>query len=646
MNNLTTRLQIGTIAMLALTAGALTMNTCAMDRLEQQVIHNRQAVERLENSGVGGNAVVVSSSAQTSAGVPGTGTGMTAVGWGGQAAELLYVEGAIPGAPITLNQKPKPQNDTYINRRGSPPSSLNYYATNEGDANTVTKYILGRLIEIDPDAPPAVIPSLATSWEVSDDKLKYTYHLRKGVLFADGRPFTAADVKFSFDVMRDPEVNAEHMRSSFDDVISMTTPDDYTVVVEYSKQYWPGLYSIGYGLRVLNKGWVQEAIPRFAEKLEIDEFSPEPGKPGFGAVFNKIRVPGPGTGPYYYPNDEFSPDIPVELVQNPLTWQTQVRPTWWNLRKLKWVYISDPVAAFEEFRKEKFDITVVDFQPWDDEYSKDTTITDIASYHEYDHMGLGFSFIEWNARQPPFDDARVRQAMTHLTNREWILEEVERGRGQVASFPSKPVYATYSHDISAHEFNLDKARELLTEAGWTDTDGDGVLDKDGQRFEFEFKVGSTRRFYTQVTESLKDAAAKVGIRMSVRTLEWSTFIQDFYERRFDAVCLYNSFGDPWIDPYDSYHSSQDIPRGGNSAGWHNDRVDTLLTDMRQEFDETKRNEMFHEFNAIFHEEQPQTLLVHGIVGVLVHKRFKGVKVRPTGMRIHEFWVEPEDTLYQ
>ena len=82
MNNLTTRLQIGTIAMLALTAGALTMNTCAMDRLEKQVIANRLAVEKLENSGLGGGVVSVAPS-QTSAGVPGTGTGMTASGWGG-----------------------------------------------------------------------------------------------------------------------------------------------------------------------------------------------------------------------------------------------------------------------------------------------------------------------------------------------------------------------------------------------------------------------------------------------------------------------------------------------------------------------------------------------------------------------------------
>ena len=86
MNNLTTRLQIGTIATLVLTAGALTMNTCAMDRLEKQVILNRHAVEKLENSGLGGGMVSMAS-VQTSAGVPGTGTGMTAAGWGGQPAE-------------------------------------------------------------------------------------------------------------------------------------------------------------------------------------------------------------------------------------------------------------------------------------------------------------------------------------------------------------------------------------------------------------------------------------------------------------------------------------------------------------------------------------------------------------------------------
>ncbi|MCB9764835.1 MAG: hypothetical protein H6739_33980 [Alphaproteobacteria bacterium] len=641
---LNSKLQIATILMLGVVATTTTMNTCGMDRLERQVIRNTKAVEHLESSG--GSVTTVAVAPSASRGAPGTSTGLTARGWGDTQAEILFVEGAANDAPLTVSQKPRPQNDTYVNRRTSAPGSLNYYTSNEGDTATITKYVYGRLMELDNDRPPEVEPHLAASWEVSDDHLTYTYHLRKGVQFADGRPFTSADVAFSFEVMRDPAVNADHLRTSFEDVVELETPDDYTVVVRYSRPYWKGLYTIGYLLRILNKGWYEEQIPKWAERLDIDNPSVVPGTPGFGEVFNKMRIPSPGAGPYYFADADYDQNKPIELKQNPFYFGTQVYPEWYNFKGLRWIFISDPIAAFEAFRKEKFDITVVDFDAWDDEYSKDTTITSISKYFEYDHTGLAFSTIFWNNRQPPFDDPKVRQAMTHLVNRDWILQEIERGRGTVAVCPTKRIYPGYNNDLAHIPYDPEAAKALLAEAGWADTDGDGVLDKDGERFEFEMKLGSQRRFYTQVSAQLEDAANQVGIRMSTRTLEWSTFIEDFYERRFDAACLYNSFSDPWVDPYDELHSSQDVPRGGNSPGWHNDRADELMEAMRLEFDTEKRDAMFRELCEIFQDEQPQTLLVHGIVGVLMHSRFEDAHVFPTGMQIHELWVKPENTLHQ
>lgn len=635
------RLQVATIIGLGVVAIVSVANLLAMDRLERQVISTRQAVEKLEAGGGGGGG---GSSAPAAARVPGAGTGVQATGWGEKRAEILAVEGAAPGAPVSLSQKPRPQGDTYTNRRSSPPKSLSVYVTSEGEASTINTYILGRLIEIDPDAPPGVLPGLATSWEISDDKLTYTYHLRQGVQFADGRPFTSADVKFSFDVMRDPAVNAEHLRGSFEDVVELITPDDHTVVVKYRKPYWKGLYTVGYQLRVLNKGWYEEAIPKYAAKYEVKAPSTEPGKPGFGEVFNKIRVPPPGTGPYYLPDEDYNQDKPIELVQNPFYWGVQVRPTWYNFRKLRWIYISDEVAAFEEFRKQKFDVSVIDFNSWDDELSKDPTVTSISRYFEYDHMGLAYSGIWWNNRQAPFDDARVRRAMAHLVDKEWIKSELERGRGDIAVCPSKPIYPQYNKDLKPPAYDLEEAKRLLAEAGWKDSDGDGVLDRKGKRFEFELKVPSGRRFYEQVSAQLEDAAKKVGIRMATRPLEWATFSQDLDERRFDAVILYQSFSDPWIDSFDDFHSSQDVPRGGNLAGWHNAKVDQLLESMRVEFDDAKRDAMYREFCTIFQEDQPETLLMHGRVGVIQNKRLEEVKVRPTGMQIFDLWVKPENVL--
>ncbi|MBX2803698.1 MAG: hypothetical protein KTR31_38835 [Myxococcales bacterium] len=631
---------VGVWAMVVLTC----MNTCGLDRLEQQIIANRRAIE----AGGFGQATPTSSGQVGTAGQPGDSTGIQVRGWGGRAFEITHVEGAWAGAPLLPGDKPKAQGDTYVQRQSSPPSTMNYFASNEGLTRRLSSlYSLEGMLRLDPEDPTQVLPWLATRWEISEDGLTYTYHLRRGVLFADGRPFTSKDVAFSFAVLRDPEVNAQHLRAPFEQVESLTTPDDHTVVVRYRTKDWRGLYTVGYHLKVLDSGWFEEHIPAFAAELGIEEFSIRPGSPGFGAVFNKIRVPGPGTGPYYLDGTRYNPDAPLDLVQNPAWWGTQVRSDWFNFAKLRTIFITDDVAAFEEFRKGRFDVMVVDASAWDDQYSQDTELLKTTNYHNYDHMGIGYSSIIWNARQPPFDDARVRRAMAHLVDRQWILDEVQRGRGWKGYCPGKPAYAICKvPDFEPLAYDPDRAKQLLAEAGWVDSDGDGVLDRDGVRFEFEIKVGSPRRFYTQVAGLIKDSAAQVGIRVSLRTLEWATFIEDFYARRFDSAILYNSFADPWISPRDSFHSSTDIPRGRNASGWRNQQADSLLDAMVAEFDDQKRIEMYWDFVRLFQTEQPQTILHHGAVSVLQNNRFEDVRVLPTGLRIQEYWTKPENVKHQ
>ncbi len=564
----------------------------------------------------------------------------------------------LPSGPPGTGGKPMkhteprpvpPQGDFYIQAEVGEPSSLNYYASNEGITNTITSVALGRLLNIDLDAPPKVDPGLAESWEVSEDKKTYTFHLRPGVVFSDGSPFAADDVLFTYAVVKDEKVNAHHIRSGLTEVETVEKVDDLTVRVRYARLYWKGLYAVGFSLKILPKAWYEANLPLKAKELGIAKWSVVPGQEGFGEVFNQMRDIPPGTGAYMYrPGVSWKTAESITLFRNPRSWFKQKYPWCYNLDGVQWRFIKDDVAKNEEFRKQGVDVMVCDHDNWYDNLSKDPEIARIARHYSYDHIGLGYSFIAWNCRKPPFDDARVRRAMTMLTDRKTILDQIERGEGTIAVCPNKRVYPDYSNDIEPWPFDIEKARALLAEAGWKDSNGDGILDRDGKDLEFEYKYPTPRRFFVRVGALLRDACQRAGIRMREAPLEWSVFYQQFKDRNYDAVCLYGSFPDPWIDPFEEWHSSQDIPGGNNEAGWHNAEADRVMEAMREEFDDAKRAALFHRFNRLFHEDQPFTLLVHGQVGVLLNRRFQDVRevMRPTGNQFLDFWVKPEDVLHR
>jgi len=550
--------------------------------------------------------------------------------------------------PEFLRPRPvPPQGDMYVQGETAEPHTMNYYVTNDALTDRMWRFTHTRLLEQNFDSPQNVIPGLATKWEVSPDKLTYTFQLRPGVRFSDGSPFGADDVLFSYAVVKDAAVKAEHIRAGLVDVVSVEKVDDLTVRVRYAKPYWKGLYTFGYTIRPIPRAWHEKEIPRYAKEHGIGKWSVVPGQPGFAEVFNELREIPPGTGTYLSrPGTSWKTAESLTLYPNPHSWWRRKYPWTYNLAGIQWRFIKDDVAKNEEFRRQGVDVFSCDHDNWFDNLSKDPVIEKIAVHYVYDHVGLGQSVIYWNNRRPPFDDRRVRRAMTMLTDRWAIRDQIERGQADIATCVTKRIYPDYSLDIEPWPFDIEAARGLLAEAGWKDSNGDGVLDRDGKDFEFEYKYPTPRRFYVRVAGFLRDACQRAGIRMREAPIEWSVFYQQFMEQKFDAACLYSAPADAWIDPYEDWHSSQDVPSGNNHPGWRNAEADRLMEEMRLEFDGAKRAALFHRFNRVFHEDQPVTLLVHGKVGVMLNRRFQSVKIRPSGLQPVDFWVKPEDVLHR
>jgi peptide/nickel transport system substrate-binding protein len=251
---------------------------------------------------------------------------------------------------------------------------------------------------------------------------------------------------------------------------------------------------------------------------------------------------------------------------------------------------------------------------------------------------VGYFWMGWNQDRPFFADRRVRLGLTHIVDREMICSKLLKSPEAMVPTGQFYIHGRQSDkSIKPWPFDPQRAKELLDEAGWVDSDGDGLRDKDGVAFRFKYMIASDIALHTQIARLLKDEAAKVGIDVTPEPYEWSVFSQKLLDRKFDAVNL-AWHGVVEEDPYQIWHSSQIGNRGSNYVGFRNAEADGLIENARKTLDEEKRNKLYHRFHRILHEEQPYTFIYTRPEQRFLHKRFQNVKVHGLGLHKHEWYV--------
>lgn len=616
--------RVAVVVALSATALVTALNTVALGDLEALVIR-RSAIDAAPQTQLA-----------PSSQIPGRPTGRKLAGFGGRQADQTWVQGAslASGGP---EGKPHPQGGILTFRDPAAPRSLFPFA-NDAIAQRISSRVLGRLLILDPDQPQNVLPSLALSWDETPDHKRITWHLRRGVQFADGTPFTAADVVYSFECLRDPNVEAGYLRGRLENVDGIEAIDPFTVVMEISEPSWRDALTFGWELRILNQTWFERKTAEIASTHHLTPTSTQPGEPGFAEAFNLIRVPGPGTGPYMLDAPNLDTANGLTLVRNPFAMDSQIHPAWNNIDTLRYEFVPDERTALERVRAGEIDVMSVDHAVWDAELAEDASFRAKVDHFEFDSVFNLASYIVWNHRRPQFADARVRTALGLLVDREFLVREVDRGRGRPAVAPTKPEFPEYPTDLVPLALDPTAASKLLDEAGWVDTDGDGVRDREGTPLRFKLSWGGQRAFYRQVGASLRDQAARVGVVIDLDETDFPSLNSRLGTREFDGAILVAMLPDPWVDPYGWYHSSQDVPGGQNTSGWRSSRVDDAVTRLHQAFDATERLARWHDFNHLFYEEQPVTLLLHGKAGLLVSKRLDGVRITPAGFVDQAAWI--------
>jgi len=502
--------------------------------------------------------------------------------------------------------------DTFVDASIGDASTLLPILATDSASHSVAGLIYNGLVKYDGEYN--VVGDLAESWEVSDDNLTITFHLKKGVRFHDGVPLTARDVEFTYRVTMDPNTLTAY-RGDFEPVESVEVVDDYTLRVRYKEPFAPALIS-----------WGAAVLPRHlleGKDINTSELGRKPV----------------GTGPFRFV--EWLTGQRIVLERNPDYFDTDPDTGMQLPYFSRYVFriIPDLGVQFNELMAGKIDMMGLKPLQWTRQTDNERFR---SQYNKYKYLANAYTYLGYNLEKPMFQDVRVRRALTHAIDKNEIVEGVLQGLGVPATGPYKPGTWVYNPDVPKYPYDPDRARQLLAEAGWTDTDGDGVLDKDGKPFRFTVLTNQGNDQRLKTAEIIQQRLKAVGIQIEIRVLEWAAFINEFVKPgKFDAVILgWTITQDP--DLYDVWHSSKAVPGGLNHTHYRNAEVDDLLVRARKTFDRAERKRLYDRFQEILAEDQPYTFLYVPYALVAVSNRVHGIRPAPAGITYNfERWYVPK-----
>jgi len=475
------------------------------------------------------------------------------------------------------------------------PSILIPMLAGDSASHSVAGLIFNGLVKYDTDL--SVIGDLAESWDISPDGLVITFHLRKGVKWTDGVEFTADDVMFGYQTIINEKTPTAY-QEDYRQVKKAEVPDKYTFRATYEKPFAPALTSWG-NLVIIPK-----------HLLEGKDIT----KTNFG------RKPV-GLGPYKLSKWTSGQELLLESNKDYFEGMPYID---------RYVYriIPDPATMFLELQAGGIDM--MGLTPI--QYTKQTD-TDFFrnNFQKFRYPTFAYTHMAFNLKHPFFKDKRVRQAIAYAIDKNEIVDVVLFGLGSTATGPYVPNTWPYNPDVKKYEYDPEKAKQLLKEAGWTDTDRDGVLDKNGIPFKFTIRTNMGNNLRKNTATIIQWRLEKIGIKVEIEALEWSTFVNEFIDkRRFEAVILGWSIGlDP--DQYDIWHSSKTKEKEFNFVSYNNLEVDELLEKGRRTFDIKERKKIYFRIQEILADELPYIFLYVPDATPVVHARFKGIKPSPIGI---------------
>ncbi len=511
---------------------------------------------------------------------------------------------------IYTNAPAQDYGDAYVSGSIADARTLVPILAADSASSEICSMIFNGLVKYDKDV--SLVGDLAESWEIQDDGLQIVFHLRKNVSWHDGAPFTAGDVEFTYSKLIDPGVKTPYS-GDFERVESFEIIDDHTVKVKYKEPFAPGLSS-----------WGMPIMPRHL--LEKEDLNSTP--------FSRRPV---GTGPYIFRS--WTAQEKIELISNHAYFEK--RP--YIDRTISRV-IPDEATMFLELQTRGIDscgLTPLQYLRQTD------TAFFRKNYRKFNLPNFSYIYLGYNLSNPLFSDKRIRQAFNYAVNKKEVIDMVLLGLGRQLTGPFIPDSWAYNREVKEAAFDQARARQLLKDAGWADSNTDGWLEKEGKVFEFTIITNQGNQERIKVAEIIQRQLRDVGVKVKIKVVEWSVFLTEFINKKdFEAVLLGWSLSrDP--DNFDIFHSSKTREGEFNFVGYRNQQVDDLLVEARRVFNQEKRRSYYHQIHQIIYDDQPYMFLYAPDNLSILNARFNGVKPAPLGIGYNfiDWWVKKQEQRY-
>ncbi|MGD9289904.1 MAG: ABC transporter substrate-binding protein [Desulfobacterales bacterium] len=438
------------------------------------------------------------------------------------------------------------------------------------------------------------------------------FSLRSGVKFHDGHEFDAGDVKFTYEAILNPK-NLSPRIADYEPVKDVEVIDRYTVRVVYKRLYSPAVGTWAMGILP------EHLLSADALKQEALDLGKDPQAFSMRqSAFNRNPI---GCGPFVF--RQWKSDQYIQLDRFDEYWEGTP-----NYRKYFFRIIPDLLTQEMEFYAGTLDVYGGGSPPHGIPPHQIERFQSDPRYQNISDTAFGFSYIGYNMRRKPFDDIRVRRALTMAIDINKIIKYVLSDQGERITGPFVKQTDYYNHQIKPLPYDPDAAIQLLAQAGWK-PNKDGWLEKGGKRLEFTLITNSGNDRRKSILAIAQDAWKQIGIDVRTDLLEWSVFIEERVDKAdFDAVILgWRMSVDP--DLYQIWHSSQTNQYQLNFVGFQNQQADDLIIKIRQEYNHDKRVDYCHQLHRIIAREQPYTFLfVRKWTTVLDHR----IVVKETGHR--------------